>query len=120
MATLQRPGTSETATERAETGAETARMEGKGSAGQAAEAVKNVVTGRDEPAVVDRSGVVEPGSAAATTSTAGAVGAHHQHHVDNGVLGRTEEELARLRTRTHITHEGEAYCPNPNIRDLVI
>lgn len=93
-------------------------MEGKGSAGQAAEAVKNVVTGRDEPAVVDRSGVVEPGSAAATTSTAGAVGAHHQHHVDNGVLGRTEEELARLRTRTHITHEGEAYCPNPNIRDL--
>ena len=104
------------ATERAETGAETARMEGKGAAGQAAEAARNAATGRDEPAVVDRSaGVIEPG-AAASTSTA----SHLHHHHDNGVLGRTEEELAKLRTRTHITHEGEAYCPNPNIRDLVI
>lgn len=123
MATLQRPGTGTTeppttATERAETGAETAREEGKGVGGQAVEAAKNVVTGRDEPgvpdaAVVDRSsGVVEPGVAASTSAIS-----HHHHH-DNGVLGRTEEEFAKLRTRTHITHEGEAYCPNPNIRDL--
>jgi len=32
--------------------------------------------------------------------------------------GHTEEEMAKLRTRTLVTHEGEAYCPNPNIRDL--
>lgn len=119
MATMQRPGTTpETATERAETGAETARAEGHGAAGQAVEAAKNAATGRDEPAVVDRSGVVEPGAAAASTSgTARSLGAHH--HRDNGVLGRTEEEVARLRTRTQITKEGDAYCPNPNIRDLV-
>jgi hypothetical protein len=34
------------------------------------------------------------------------------------MLGHTEEEMARLRTKTMVTHEGEAYCPNPNIRDL--
>jgi hypothetical protein len=26
--------------------------------------------------------------------------------------------MARLRSKTHITAEGEAYCPNPNLRDL--
>ncbi|KAG0619256.1 hypothetical protein M758_4G126300 [Ceratodon purpureus] len=42
----------------------------------------------------------------------------HHHHNHGGLLGHTEEEMARLRNRTSITHEGEAYCPNPNIRDL--
>jgi hypothetical protein len=41
-------------------------------------------------------------------------GRHHE-----GLMERTEEEVARLRNRTQITHEGEAYCPNPNLRDLV-
>lgn len=34
------------------------------------------------------------------------------------MLGNTEEEMARLRIKTHITAEGDAYCPNPNLRDL--
>jgi len=40
-------------------------------------------------------------------------------HHNGGMLGHTEEEMARLRTKTHITSEGDAYCPNPNVRDLV-
>lgn len=108
MATLQKPRTEITPTERAEVGAETARVEGRGPAGQAAEAAKNVVTGRDDGpgAVVDRS-----------SNNVGSLGAHH--HSNNGLLGHTEEEFARLRTRTTVTHEGEAYCPNPNIKHLV-
>jgi hypothetical protein len=45
---------------------------------------------------------------------------HHNrdHHRHGDFLGNTEEEMARLRLKTHITHEGDAYCPNPNIRDL--
>ena len=93
MATLQRPGVETTPTERAEIGAEEARLEGKGPIGEASEAAKNVVTGRDDNGVIVNNGA--------------------------GPLGNTEEEFARLRTRTLITHEGEAYCPNPNIRNLV-
>ncbi|KAG0561945.1 hypothetical protein KC19_9G105100 [Ceratodon purpureus] len=107
MATLQKPGKEITPTEKAEIGAETAKLEGKGPAGQATEAVKNVVTGRDDgpsAAVVDRG------------RSNNGFGAHHHH--DNGTLGHTEEEFARLRTRTQVTHEGEAYCPNPNIKHL--
>lgn len=46
---------------------------------------------------------------------------HHRRSssAGSGLMERTEEELARLRNRTQITHEGEAYCPNPNLRDLV-
>ena len=106
MATLQRPGTEiTTPTERAEIGAETAREEGKGKVGEAVEAARNVATGRDDgpSAVVDR-------------GTSNGVGAP----IRNGdVLGHTEEEFARLRTRSEVTHEGEAYCPNPNIKHLV-
>lgn len=40
-------------------------------------------------------------------------------HHNGGMLGHTEEEMAHLRNRTLVTHEGEAYCPNPAIRDLV-
>lgn len=40
------------------------------------------------------------------------------HQRNGGMLGHTEEEMARLRINTHITAEGDAYCPNPNLRDL--
>lgn len=33
-------------------------------------------------------------------------------------MGQIEEELGRLLLRTQVTHEGEAYCPNPNIKNL--
>lgn len=101
-----------TATERTAIGAEEARTEGKGPGGRAAEAVKNAATVRDQRVVSD--------------------GVHHDathlnpdvedrglvdHHA--GMLGHAEEEMTCLRNRTHITHEGEPYCPNPNIPDLV-
>lgn len=104
MGTLQRPGTEITPTERAAIGAETASLEGRGPAGQAVEAAKNVATGRDDYPKM------EPSS---SSNGAG------QHHNNDGLLGHTEEELSRLRLRTQITHEGEAYCPNPNIKDMV-
>lgn len=71
---------------------------------------------RAESGAEDRS-IMEPGLGSSSSRSNGA-GAHH-HHDNGGILGRTEEELSRLRLRTHITHEGEAYCPNPNIKDLV-
>jgi hypothetical protein len=44
---------------------------------------------------------------------------HQRGGLNNGgMLGHTEEEMARLRINTHITAEGDAYCPNPNLRDL--
>lgn len=110
-----------TATERAAIGAEEARMEGKGPGGRAAEAARNAATGRDQRVVLP-DGVHHDGA-----HLVGHDGAHvgdrglldHHHHDNVGILGHTEEEMARLRIRTHISHEGEAYCPNPNIRDLV-
>lgn len=112
-----------TATERAAIAAEEARIEGKGPGGRAADAAAAAATGR-----VDHNRGVGPfndgvhhdgmhlGPDGTRVGDRGLVG-HHHHN--GGVLGHTEEEMARLRTRTHVTHEGEAYCPNPNIRDLV-
>lgn len=147
-----------TATQKAAAGAEEARMEGKGVGGQAVEAAKNVVTGRDGPLKrppgmvgatdLDRPGMMgsemnRPGMLGSEMNRPGLVGPHaggvgtdlngdgipdrgimgpghhHNHHANGGLMERTEEEIARLRNRTQITHEGEAYCPNPNLRDLV-
>ena len=137
-----------TATQKAAAGAEEARMEGKGVGGQAAEAAKNVVTGRDgplkrPPGMVGATDLDRPGMANTEMNRPGMVGPHaggvgtdlngdgiadrgimgpghhHNHHTNGGLMERTEEEIARLRNRTQITHEGEAYCPNPNLRDLV-
>jgi len=113
-----------TATERAAVGAEEAKLEGKGVVGQAVEAARNVRTGRDE------SGDLAPGhnngvglghNNGTTVGDRGLLDHHHRHGtgVGGNYLGNTEEEMARLRLKTHITHEGDAYCPNPNIRDLV-
>lgn len=102
-------------TERATVGAETARMEGKGVVGRTAEAAINVATGRDGPHYpLDRTGE--------TTGTGvdyDGLGNRSEYYNGEGVMGRTEEEMARLRNRTEITREGEPYAPNPNIRDLV-
>lgn len=124
--------------ERAAVGAEKARLEGRGPVGRTAEAAKNVATGRDGVGV-GSSGVGTPGTASGDSIVGGpAVGSaapgtlgtgvegrgipgHHRRSssAGSGLMERTEEELARLRNRTQITHEGEAYCPNPNLRDLV-
>lgn len=45
-------------------------------------------------------------------------GTDYDAHHGAGMLGRTDEELARLQNRTVITGESEPYAPNPNIRDL--
>jgi len=138
-----------TATQKAAAGAEEARMEGKGVGGQAVEAAKNVVTGRDgplkrPPGMVGATDLDRPGMLGSEMNRPGLVGPHaaggvgtdlnddgipdrgimgpghhHNHHANGGLMERTEEEIARLRNRTQITHEGEAYCPNPNLRDLV-
>lgn len=105
-----------TATERATMGAEAAGMEGKGLGGRAAAADRNHQPGMGPL----NDGVHHHGTPLAhdATSVGDRGSLDHNHHHAGGVLGHTEEEMARLRTRTHITHEGEAYCPNPNIRDL--
>ena len=154
-----------TATQRAEVGAEEARLEGRGRAGEAAEAARNVATGRDEPGVggfnngVRNNGVVNDGVGPINEGVpvgdrgllnrnrdgvgpfnegvpvgeglpAGDRGLVNRNREgvrslgasgprDGGVLGNVEEEFARLRTKTRITAEGDAYCPNPNLRDLV-
>jgi len=123
--------------ERAAVGAEKARLEGRGPVGQTAEAAKNAATGRDGVGV--GSGVGAPvtargdsivgGGPAVGSAAPGTLGTgvesrgfpgHHRRSssAGSGLMERTEEELARLRNRTQITHEGEAYCPNPNLRDL--
>lgn len=117
MAMLQKPGKEVSPAERAAIGAETAKLEGRGKAGQAREAVKNVVTGRDDPGreLHKRTSSTELGSSSRSNGS----GVLHHDNGSSGILGRTEEELSRLRLRTLITHEGEAFCPNPNIRDMV-
>lgn len=113
-----------TATERAAVGAEEARMEGRGPGGQVAEAARNVATGRDQPGGLHNNGVgaahdgIGPVNGRTTVGERGLLRDHH-HGGHGEFLGNTEEEMARLRLKTHITHEGDAYCPNPNIRDLV-
>lgn len=116
-----------TATERATLGAEEARLEGKGFAGRATNAAK--ATNAAATGQVDNHGAAPFNSGVHQHNTdLGPDGTHvgdrdhldHHHHHDNGgMLGKTEEEMAKLRNRTLVTHEGEAYCPNPNIRDLV-
>ena len=120
-----------TATERARIGAEEARLEGKGPAGKGAEGLRNVATGRDDnlggtgvgpynnnlgrtgvdPYMNNGTGIEDQGLFDRNRENLG--GGMHE-----GLLGRTEEEMARLRINTHITAEGDAYCPNPNLRDL--
>jgi hypothetical protein len=97
------------AMERANIGYDEARMEGKGPVVGAVDAVKAAAgkggvapaTGVDYPSGLENRGTE--------------YGVEHR----GGVLGRTEEELARLQNRTVITSESEPYAPNPNIRDLV-
>ena len=121
---LNRP----TATERAAIGAEEGRLEGRGPVGRASEAAKNVATGRDDIRPLNRppgAGVGPVGTGVGSgvgtglgpdgVTDRGLMGGRHHE----GLMERTEEEVARLRNRTQITHEGEAYCPNPNLRDLV-
>lgn len=111
--------------ERAAVGAEKARLEGKGPVGRTAEAARNVATGRDglgvgAPAAATTARGDSIVGAPATVGTTGVAGHHRRSSsAGSGLMERTEEELARLRNRTQITHEGEAYCPNPNLRDLV-
>lgn len=117
-----------TATERAAIGAEEARLEGRGPVGRASEAAKNVATGRDGPGPLNRPPGAGVGPVGTGVGSGVGTGFGPDGVTDRGVLGgrhheglmeRTEEEVARLRNRTQITHEGEAYCPNPNLRDLV-
>lgn len=91
-------------------GYDEARMEGKGPVGGAVDAAKAAAgkgttgydhTGLDHPSGLENRGVVDR---------------DHAHH--GGMLGHTEEELARLQTRSVITGESEPYAPNPNIKDL--
>lgn len=103
-----------TATERAALGAEEGRREGKGPAGRAADAAKAAATGRG-----DHPGVASLDNGDNILVADRGLLDHHHHSHNGGMLGHTEEEMAKLRTRTLVTHEGEAYCPNPNIRDLV-
>lgn len=133
-----------TATERAAIGADEARLAGKGPAGRAVEGVKNAATGRDDNLEgrggvdpyynnnnnlggrtgVDpfnnnnnlggRTGVDPYNNNGTAVEDRGLFGRDH----NGGMLGKTEEEMARLRINTHITAEGDAYCPNPNLRDL--
>ncbi|KAG0619254.1 hypothetical protein M758_4G126100 [Ceratodon purpureus] len=124
-----------TAMERAAIGAEEGRMEGKGPAGRAAEGLRNVATGRDNN-LAGRTGVDPYNNNFNDGTTVGDRGLfdrNHDHHNggllghhnggmlghnNGGMLGHTEEEMARLRLNTHVTAEGDAYCPNPNLRDL--
>lgn len=107
-------------TERATVGAETARMDGKGVVGRAAEAAMNVATGRDGPHYpLDRTGETT-GTGVEYDGLGNRSDFIDTHHYNGeGIMGRTEEEMARLRNRTEITREGEPYAPNPNMRDLV-
>jgi hypothetical protein len=110
-----------TATERAAIGAEQARMEGRGPGGRAAEALQNAATGRDNYLGADPyNNNFNNGT---TVGDRGLFDRNHHHngllgHHNGDMLGHTEEEMARLRVNTHITAEGDAYCPNPNARDL--
>jgi hypothetical protein len=92
-------------------------LEGKGRGGELAEAARNVATGRDDGPL--NNGVGDRGLLDRNRDRRqGGIVGGGQH--PGGMLGNTEEEMARLRIKTHITAEGDAYCPNPNLRDLVI
>lgn len=97
-----------TAGERAAVGAEEARMEGRGVGGQAAEAAEMAAAGRTGRTGRRRHRL--PGqnrSRSSSLSSSDEEGLRRHHHgLAEGV-------------RTVVSNEGEAYCPNPNIRDLV-
>lgn len=112
-----------TAMDRSAIGAEEARMEGRGPGGQAAEGLRNVATDRDNGLGAAGPNFNNNGTA---VGDRGLLDHNHDHrhggilgHHNDGTLGHTEEEMTRLRTKTHVTAEGDAYCPNPNVRDLV-
>jgi len=94
-----------TAMDRANVGYDQARMEGKGAVGSTADAVKAAAGRPTDTAVNHHNGLGH-----------GTTEYDHSHYGTG--LEHTEEELARLRNRTVVTGESEAYAPNPNIKDL--
>lgn len=98
----------ETAGERAAIGAETARMEGRGAAGQGMEAAKAAATGRVGRPRHRR--VRLPGQS-------------RSRSVSSSLSSSDEESMRRRHgaegVRTVVSNEGEAFCPNPNARNLV-
>jgi hypothetical protein len=96
--------------ERAAIGAEEARLEGRGPVGEAVEGAEMAEAGRTGRRA--RRGDRLPGHRSRSRSLSdgeGGLGRRHRHH--HGGLGEG--------VRTIVSNEGEAYCPNPNIRDLV-
>jgi hypothetical protein len=96
-----------TAGERAAIGAETARMEGRGAAGQGMEAAKAAATGRVGRPRHRR--VRLPGQS-------------RSRSVSSSLSSSDEESMRRRHgaegVRTVVSNEGEAFCPNPNARNL--
>jgi hypothetical protein len=105
---------------RANIGYDEARMEGKGAVGGAVDAAK-AAAGRGTTGYAPGRGAAGYDQTGLDYSNGlenrGVVGRDQAQR--GGLLGRTEEELARLQTRSEITGESEAYAPNPNTRDLV-
>lgn len=103
-----------TAGERAAMGAETARMEGKGAGGQAVDAAEAAATGRTGRTRHRRTRL--PGHSRSVSRSS-----------SSSSLSSSDEESMRRRghhhgvegVRTIVSNEGEAYCPNPNLRNLV-
>lgn len=111
--------------ERAAMGAEVAHMEGKGPGGEAVDAAKAAVTGRvGRPR---RRHVRLPGHSRSVSRSTSASssdeesrlrrGHHHLHHDHHGV-DDVHHHHGVEGVRTVVSNEGEAYCPNPNIRHL--
>lgn len=98
------------ATDRANLGYDEARMEGKGPVGGAVDAAK-AAAGRGT-----NTGYAEGVDLHSGLANRGVVDG--QAHT-GGLLGHTEEELARLQTRSVVTGESAPYAPNPNIEGLV-
>lgn len=94
------------AADRANIGYDEARMEGRGPVGSAVDAAKAAAGRGTNTGPYDNSGLENRGA------LGGAQG------YQGGMMGRTEEELARLQNRSVITSESEPYAPNPNIKDL--
>lgn len=103
-----------TAGERAELGAETARMEGKGVGGEAVDAAKAAATGRvgrprhRRTRLPGHSRSVSRSSSSSSLSSSDEESLRRRGHGHHGVEG----------VRTVVSNEGEAYCPNPNLRNL--
>lgn len=81
-------------------------MEGRGVGGQAVEAAELAAkgrTGRRRHRLPGQEGLRD---GSLSSSDGEGIGRRHHHGLTEGV-------------RTVVSNEGEAYCPNPNIRDLV-